>query len=206
MEWLLKGMGQLSTKIYSIGQFICRTYFRLFYRIKLVGRENIPLDEGVLLCSNHIHNLDPPLVGAFLKRQTRFMAKAELFKAPILKTILPKVGAFPIRRGMSDRQALRTGLKLLKESEVVGVFPEGTRSKTGELGEGLAGVGFFALRSDVDIVPCVVIGSYKLFSTLKVVYGPPLDMNRVRESKGSPEDATKEIMLGIQQLLDEHKK
>lgn len=198
-------MGQLS-KTYSIGQFICRTYFRIFHRVELVGRENIPSTGGVLLCSNHIHNLDPTLVGAFLKRQTRFMAKAELFNAPILKTILPKVGAFPIKRGMSDRQALRTGLKLLKESEVVGVFPEGTRSKTGELGEGLTGVGFFALRSDSYVVPCAVIGSYKIFSTLKVVYGPPVDMDAVRERKGSPEEATKQIMLGVQKLLDEHRK
>jgi len=134
------------------------------------------------------------------------MAKAELFQAPLLKTILPKVGAFPIRRGMSDRQALRTGLKLLKDSEIVGVFPEGTRSKTGELGEGLAGVGFFALRSAAHVVPCAIIGSYKLFSTLKVVYGPPIDMNAVRELKRSPEEATKEIMLGIQKVLDEHRK
>lgn len=171
-----------------------------------MGRENIPSNGGVLLCSNHIHNLDPTLVGAFIKRQTRFMAKAELFKAPILKAILPKVGAFPIRRGMSDRQALRTGLKLLKDSEVVGVFPEGTRSKTGKLGEGLAGVGFFALRSNAHVVPCAVIGRYKLFSHLKVVYGPPVDMNAVREKKGSPEEATKQIMVGIQKLLDEHRK
>ncbi|WP_280768245.1 lysophospholipid acyltransferase family protein [Salipaludibacillus daqingensis] len=194
------------SKVYSIGQFICRTYFRLFYRVTLVGRDNIPADGGVLLCSNHIHNLDPPLVGAFLKRQTKFMAKAELFNAPILKSILPRVGAFPIRRGMSDRQALRSGLKLLKQSEIVGVFPEGTRSKTGELGEGLAGVGFFALRSEANVVPCAVIGSYKLFSPLKVVYGPPVNMNSIRENKGSPEEATEEIMRGIQKLLDEHRK
>ncbi|WP_143521732.1 lysophospholipid acyltransferase family protein, partial [Pseudomonas sp. 2995-3] len=76
-----------------------------------------------------------------------FMAKAELFETPILKSIIPRLGAFPIRRGMSDRQALRTGLSLLKEGKMVGIFPEGTRSKTKELGKGLAGVGFFALRS-----------------------------------------------------------
>ncbi|WP_416149694.1 lysophospholipid acyltransferase family protein [Salipaludibacillus sp. HK11] len=194
------------SRTYSFGQFICRTYFRLFYRVKLIGRENIPSDGGVLLCSNHIHILDPPLVGAFLKRQTKFMAKAELFEAPILKTILPKVGAFPIRRGMSDRQALRAGLKLLKEQEVVGVFPEGTRSQTGELSKGLAGVGFFALRSNAYIVPCALISSYKLFSQLKVVYGPPIDMSVVRDNKASPEEATEEIMMGIQRLLDEHRK
>lgn len=169
----------------------------------IVDKNKIPKNGGVMLCSNHIHYLDPPLVGAFIERQTRFMAKAELFDAPVLKWLLPKLRVFPIRRGMSDRQALRTGLKLLKEEELIGIFPEGTRSKTGELGEGLSGVGFFALRSQAYVVPCAVIGSYKLFSTLKVVYGDPIDMADLREQKASPEVATKEIMNGIQLLLNQ---
>lgn len=194
----------MKNSIYSFGQFLCRVFFRIFYRVKIVGRENIPVDGGVLLCSNHIHILDPPLVGCFLKRKTRFMAKAELFSQPVLKFLLPKLGAFPIRRGMSDRQALRTGLKLLKEGEMIGVFPEGTRSKTGDLGKGLAGVGFFALRSDSNVVPCAVIGSYKLFSKLLVVYGPPVDMATLRENRASAEEATEEIMEGIRKLLKEY--
>ena len=132
------------------------------------------------------------------------MAKSELFSQPVLKSLLPKVGAFPIRRGMSDRQALRTGLTLLKEEEMIGVFPEGTRSKTGELGKGLTGVGFFALRSNAHIVPCAVMGSYKLFSELLVVYGPPVDMSALREQRGSAEMATETIMEGIQKLLNEY--
>ncbi|MGJ9384845.1 1-acyl-sn-glycerol-3-phosphate acyltransferase [Salipaludibacillus neizhouensis] len=191
------------SRLHDFGKFICRVYFRLFYRVLIIDKDKIPENSGVLLCSNHIHYLDPPLVGAFINRQTRFMAKAELFDAPILKSLLPKLGAFPIRRGGSDRQALRTGLKLLKEEELIGVFPEGTRSKTSELGEGLAGVGFFALRSQAYVVPCAVIGSYKLFSTLKVVYGDPINMSILREQKASPEEATKEIMNGIQSLLDQ---
>jgi 1-acyl-sn-glycerol-3-phosphate acyltransferase len=198
-------MGPLSIKLFSFGQFLCRVFFRIFYRVELIGKENIPDDDGVLLCSNHIHNLDPPLVGCFLKRKTRFMAKAELFEAPILKTLLPKLGAFPIRRGMSDRQALRTGLKLLNDSELIGVFPEGTRSKTGTLGKGLTGVGFFALRSEAAVVPCAVIGSYKPFSKLKVIYGQPIDMATLRNEKASAEQATEQIMTSIQQLLDMYK-
>ncbi|MFC4737979.1 lysophospholipid acyltransferase family protein [Bacillus daqingensis] len=194
------------SKLYATGQFVCRTFFRLFYRPEIVGREHIPKKKGVLMCSNHINNLDPPLVGAFLKRQTRFMAKYELFQLPILKKLLPALGAFPIKRGTSDRQAMRAGLKLLKEGELVGVFPEGTRSKTGTLGKGLAGVGFFALRSDAAIVPCAVIGSYKPFSKIKLVYGKPIDMQPLRDRKASPEEATAEIMASIQELLDKNKK
>ncbi|QKS71075.1 1-acyl-sn-glycerol-3-phosphate acyltransferase [Paenalkalicoccus suaedae] len=192
-------------KLYAFGQFICRTFFRLFFRPKVIGKENIPSDKGVLLCSNHIHYLDPPFVGAFLKRQTRFMAKAELFTLPILKTLLPKLGAFPIKRGASDRQAMRTGLKLLRDNDMIGVFPEGTRSKDGVLKPGLAGVGFFALRSEADVIPAAIIGSYKPFSTLKVIYGKPVDMQSLREEKKSPEEVTVVIMGAIQSLLDEHR-
>ncbi|MFA9556126.1 lysophospholipid acyltransferase family protein [Evansella sp. AB-rgal1] len=194
------------SKLYSTGQFLCRTFLRLFFRVKVIGKENIPENEGVLLCCNHIHELDPPFLGAFIKRQTRFMAKSELFEAPILKSLLPKLGAFPIRRGMSDRQALRTGLKLLSEGELIGVFPEGTRSKSGKLGEGLAGVGFFALRSNAYIVPSAIIGNYKLFSQITLVYGKPIDMDKLREEKVSAEEATNKIMAGIQKLLDEYDK
>lgn len=190
--------------LFKLGQFLCRSFFRIFYRINIVGKENIPDNVGVLLCSNHIHTLDPPLVGSFIQRPTRFMAKAELFEVPILKRLIPKLGAFPIRRGMSDRQALRTGLKLLGEGEMVGVFPEGTRSKNGQLGKGLTGVGFFALRSGAAVVPCAIIGTYKVFSEITVAYGKPVAMEELREQKASADEATEKIMEGIQQLLDEY--
>lgn len=191
-------------KLYAAGQFLSRVFLRIFFRVKIIGKENIPLENGVLLCSNHINVLDPPLVGAFLKRQTKYMAKAELFEAPIFKTLLPRLDAFPIKRGTSDRQAMRKGLKLLKEGEIVGVFPEGTRSKTGKLGRGMAGVGFFALRSDADVIPCAVVGTYRPFSKLLLVYGPPIDMEKLRKEKASPEAATEEIMASIQKLLDKY--
>ncbi|WP_249413993.1 MULTISPECIES: lysophospholipid acyltransferase family protein [Alteribacter] len=194
----------MNKSVYRLGKFICRTFFRLFFRVRVVGRENLPSNGGILLCSNHIHYLDPPFLGAFLKRDTRYMAKSELFSKPILKGLLPKLGAFPIRRGMSDRQALRKGLSLLKEGEMIGVFPEGTRSKTGKLGKGLAGVGFFALRSDAYVVPSAITGSYKPFSRLTIIYGEPVDMQTLRENKASAEEATEAIMKSIGDLLIKH--
>ena len=87
------------------------------------------------------------------------------------------MNAYPVKRGMSDREAFRNTLKILKSGKVVGMFPEGTRSKTGELGKGLAGAGFFALKGgDAVVVPCAIIGPYKAFRRLKVVYGKPLDL------------------------------
>ncbi|SFC44594.1 1-acyl-sn-glycerol-3-phosphate acyltransferase [Bacillus sp. OV322] len=191
--------------LYKFGKNVVKASLTPIYRVRIIGKENIPKEGGVLICSNHIDNLDPPVVGMTATRDIHFMAKEELFRLPLLKEILPRVNAFPVKRGMSDREALRKGLSLLKEGRVLGLFPEGTRSKNGELGEGLAGAGFFALRSKAAIVPCAIIGPYKLFGRLKVVYGKPIDFNKYREQKTSADEATGIIMEEIRKLIAEHK-
>ena len=195
----------MSLNLYPIGKSIVKVILTPLYRIQIIGKENIPRDGGVLICSNHIDNLDPPVVGLTCPRTIHFMAKEELFHAPILKHILPTINVFPVKRGMSDKKAIRTGLTLLKDGKVLGLFPEGTRSKTGELGKGLAGAGFFALRTDAAIVPCAVIGPYKPFRKLKVVYGKPIDFKVYREQKISAEEATENIMNEIRRLISEYK-
>lgn len=195
----------MSVNLYPIGKSICKAILTPLYRIQTIGKENIPKDGGVLICSNHIDNLDPPVVGLTCPRNIHFMAKEELFHAPILKQILPTINVFPVKRGMSDKKAIRTGLTLLKEGKVLGLFPEGTRSKTGELGKGLAGAGFFALRTEAVIVPCAVIGPYKPFRGVKVVYGKPIDFQVYREQKVSAEEATEIIMNEIRRLISEYK-
>ncbi|MEH7484066.1 lysophospholipid acyltransferase family protein, partial [Neobacillus drentensis] len=109
-----------------------------------------------------------------------------------------------VKRGFNDREALRTGLKLLKDGHVFGLFPEGTRSKTGELGKGLSGAGFFALRSTAAVVPCAIIGPYRSFRKLKVVYGQPIDLEEMRKEKASAEQVTELIMSKIEKLKKEH--
>lgn len=191
--------------LYPLGKALISVLLYPFYRIKVIGKENVPKQGGVLLCTNHIDNLDPPVVGITCPRSVHFMAKEELFEVPVLKTVLPKVNAFPIKRGMSDRQALRKALSILKAGKVVGLFPEGTRSKDGELQEGLAGAGFFALRGEAAVVPCAIIGPYKPLKRLKVVYGKPIDMATYREERVSAEEVTAIIMAEIQKLIDTNK-
>ncbi|MBM7692661.1 1-acyl-sn-glycerol-3-phosphate acyltransferase [Peribacillus deserti] len=191
--------------LYAFGKGLVKILLTPLYRVEIIGKENFPADGGVLICSNHIDNLDPPVVGMTAPRPVHFMAKEELFNAPVLKSILPNVNAFPVKRGMSDREALRKGLSLLKEEKVVGLFPEGTRSKTGELGKGLAGAGFFALRSNAYIVPCAIIGPYKPFKKLKVVYGKPIDFTSLRERRVSADEATEIIMESIKHLISQYK-
>lgn len=191
--------------IYPLAKALVSTVFYPLYRIKVIGKEHFPKDGGVLLCANHIDNLDPPVVGITAPRPVRFMAKEELFQMPILKWLLPRLNAFSVKRGMSDRQAMRTALKILKNGEVVGLFPEGTRSKTGELQKGLAGAGFFALRGEAVVMPCAIVGSYKPFRRLKVIYGKPIDMTPYRERKASPEEVTAVIMDEIRKLIEQNR-
>ncbi|WP_088102229.1 lysophospholipid acyltransferase family protein [Halalkalibacter urbisdiaboli] len=190
--------------IYQLGQRLCRMYLSSMFKIEVIGKENIPKDGSVLLCCNHISNLDPPLLGAYIERQIYYMAKQELFEKPILKGLLPKLGAFPVRRGMSDKQALRTGMNLLKDGGMIGLFPEGTRSKDGSLGKGLAGAGFFALRTNAQVIPCAIIGPYQRGKKVKMVYGKPMDFDSIREQKVSADEATQLIMDEIGKIITSH--
>ncbi|MFF2752672.1 lysophospholipid acyltransferase family protein [Psychrobacillus sp. NPDC058041] len=192
--------------LYSFGKTVLYVALKPIYRFEVIGAENFPKDGGILLCSNHIEALDPPVVGINAPRPVNFMAKEELFRIPILKSILPGVNAFPVKRGMSDRDALRRAIKLLKDGEVVGLFPEGTRSKDGTLGKGFSGAGFFALRGDANVVPCAIIGPYKPFRKLKIVFGEMIDIEPFRERKASPDEVTEVIMSNISQLLEQYKK
>ncbi|PLR82634.1 lysophospholipid acyltransferase family protein [Bacillus sp. V33-4] len=191
--------------LYSFAKSLIYVLLKPVYRFEVIGREHFPKEGGVLLCANHIDNLDPPVVGINAPRPVHFMAKAEVFSVPLLGKILPRVNAFPVKRGMSDREALRKGLAILNDGHVLGLFPEGTRSKTGELGKGLAGAGFFALRSESAIVPCAIIGPYKPFKRLKVVYGRPVDFTEIRRNKATADEATELIMAAIHKLIEEHK-
>ncbi|MRH42385.1 1-acyl-sn-glycerol-3-phosphate acyltransferase [Aquibacillus halophilus] len=175
------------------------------YRVKVLGKENIPNNGPVIICSNHISNLDPLIVGITCPRNIYFMAKEELFSNKLLAGLLVRVHAFPIKRGMKDRNALRKGLGILEEGRTLGLFPEGTRSKSGELGQGLAGVGFFASRSEASIVPCAIIGPYKAFQPLKVVYGEPIDMEQLRANKTSAKEVTDSIMEEIKKLIENNR-
>lgn len=187
--------------LYPFARSVVAGILKSTYRIKVEGLEHFPKDGGVLLCTNHISNFDPPVVGVTAPRKVLFMAKDELFKVPVLKQLLNNFGTFPVKRGGGDREALRAGLKVLKDGNVLGLFPEGTRSKDGKLGKGQPGAGFFALRSTAAVVPCAIIGPYKSFCTLRVVYGKPINMEEYRGKKISAEEMTNIIMEEINNLL-----
>jgi len=190
---------------YDFAKSVVTGVFKPLYRVEAIGLEHFPKEGGVLLCANHIHNFDPIIVGIMAPRPVHYMAKEEIFSVPVLGNIVRKCNAFPVKRGFNDREALRTGLKILKDGQVFGLFPEGTRSKTGELGKGLSGAGFFALRSTAAVVPCAIIGPYRSFRKLKVIYGEPIDLEEMRKEKASAEQVTELIMSKIDKLRKEHR-
>ncbi|MEX2103977.1 MAG: lysophospholipid acyltransferase family protein, partial [Bacilli bacterium] len=164
--------------LYSIFRFLFQIIFVVFYRFEVKGHEHVPVSGPVIICSNHISNLDPPVVGSSMKRKVRFMAKEELFHIPVVSFLIRKFGTFPIKRGAIDKQGLRNALKLLKDGEVLGIFPEGTRSKSGELGQAFPGAAMFALKSQAPVIPVAIIGPYKPFKQLNIVIGKPIDLTR----------------------------
>ncbi|WP_085992017.1 lysophospholipid acyltransferase family protein [Oceanobacillus senegalensis] len=190
--------------LYKVAKSLVSVILFPLYRIKVIGKDNIPKNGPVLICSNHISNFDPPVVGITSPRDIYFMAKGELFEKPFLGRLLKGIHAFPVKRGLADRNALRMGLQILKEGNTLGLFPEGTRSKTGEIGNALAGAGFFALRSKADIVPCAIVGPYKKFQRLTVIYGKPINIQEYRSKKASAQEVADLIMDEIKKLKENY--
>ena len=133
-------------------KFILKVLFTIFLRMDVKGEENVPMNGPVVLACNHISLLDPPVLGTAAPRKVQFMAKAELF-VPVLGTIYKLLGAFPVKRGGNDKAAIKYGIDLLKSDGVLAIFPEGTRSRTGELGKAAPGEFMMASKALAPIVP-----------------------------------------------------
>ncbi|WP_410514789.1 lysophospholipid acyltransferase family protein [Paenibacillus sp. BR2-3] len=183
---------------------ICRGLLRLIYAIvfplKVVGRENVPKEGGVLLCANHISLLDPFTMGIKLKRQVKYMAKAEIFKIPVLGWIAKQVGAFPVKRGGVSKESIKTALNTLRGGNVMGIFPEGTRNSDVGAKKGAAS---FALRSGAAVVPAAIIGQYKPFRKMVVIYGSPIDLSEFAGAGSDSLEAVTDVIMGrIREMLE----
>ncbi|MGE5557598.1 MAG: lysophospholipid acyltransferase family protein [Bacillota bacterium] len=144
--------------LYRIGFVICKFYLRTFFRIRIWGRENLPVDSRFITASNHINFWDPPFIGTSmgLKFKVHFMAKKELFGIPVFGAVIRGWGAFPVHRGGADLKALGEAIKLVRNGKTVCLFPEGTRSKTDSLLKGRPGAALIALETDAPILPTAV--------------------------------------------------
>lgn len=164
--------------IYAVVKVILRVLFAVVLRMRVEGTENIPKEGPLVIASNHLSLLDPPVIGTAATRKVHFMAKQELF-VPILGDIYKILGAFPVRRGGADRAAIKHGIEILQSSQVLAIFPEGTRSKTGRLGKAEPGALMMASKAMATIVPCCVIGTDfqrqgRIWPKVTVRFGKPM--------------------------------
>jgi 1-acyl-sn-glycerol-3-phosphate acyltransferase len=198
----------MMSPLYFVAASLSWPVVKGLYRLRARGLEHVP-PGGFVLAANHTSNFDPwPLGIPFLpKRQLRFMAKAELFN-PILAPILRAGGAFKVRRGEGDVEAMRTAAQLAREGEIVVMFPEGTRQKKGLRKKREArphtGAARIALTAGVPLVPAAIGGTDRLsrLGPLSVAYGEPIDVSDLEgmETKRAASIATERLMKAIEEL------
>ena len=166
----------MNTKLYRFLQIVLSIVYGIFLPWKFSGIENLPREGGIIVSSNHIHARDPFYIAAHLPRHIYFMAKVELFQVKIVGWFLKTVGAFPVNRGQSDLNAIRTSFRILKEGHALGIFPQGTRSRDNEHTQMAGGVALIALRANVPVVPVYIDGPYRPFRRTPVIVGKPVDL------------------------------
>ena len=183
-----------------------RFIFLLKLRVRVIGLENVPKEGAFIIASNHLSWMDVPLVPSFIKRKVVYMAKEELFYSKV-GWIVRLMGAFPVKRGEADRQSLRAADTQLKAGKIFIIFPEGTRSKIHQLGQGHVGLGMIALRAGVPVVPVAVWGSEYTFKKLRppvtISYGKPLLLTPKGKkiTREDIEEATNEVMRAIAAMM-----
>lgn len=195
--------------MYNFVRILLSLFYKTFYKVTIVNKEKIENAKGVVISGNHLSNHDPLLFPAFFEKNIRFIAKEELFKIFFVKQALEATGAIPIKRGTFDRTAINNSIKLLKEGEVVGIFPEGTRShsKDLDLGQSHNGASFIATRAKTKIIPFAIIPNknFRIFSSIKIVIGDEIDATSLKEEGKSHDEITAILMEKISELIAKEK-
>lgn len=173
---------------YRFARLLCRMVLLILRRWEVRGVNNLPSSGGLVVIGNHTSYWDPVAMCCAFPRVIHFMAKAELFSIPLLGIILKYGYAFPVRRGGSDRNAIRTALQHLQDGKVVGIFPEGTRSKTGEVLDPHLGAAMLALKAGVPILPVGVVGTRGFIGKIRVFIGEPMEFSQFSGKKYGRQD------------------
>ena len=199
-------MSKIQKGFKEVIKFIVRgalyIWFKLVYRLKINGTENIPKDGPVIFCGNHRSYIDPPVIVVTAKRDVKFLAKEELYENKFLAFLGWAFEAIPVKRDEKDIGAIKSSLKDLKEGKCIALFPEGTRNGLAKGEKVKDGVAFFAVRSGAKVVPCGIKGGTKELRKLTINYGKALDYSEYKGSKDKEvlDKITKEIMDNIIEL------
>ena len=170
--------------LYRGSRRVLLVLFKIFHRWKVQGVEHIPVTGGCLLASNHASFMDPPALSCAINhRVVRFMARDTLFKKGVSSWFMHGVGVLPISRDRGDVGALKKSIQMLKAGDCVGIFPEGTRTRDGELAPVKPGIGFLIMAAGVPVVPAYIDGTFAAFPRsaswpkphpIRVYFGPPI--------------------------------
>lgn len=195
---------------YRLYAWIFRSVCRVYFRLRVEGRENVPLVGPAVLASNHISFLDPPLIGCVLERSIHFLARKSLFTAPILGALIRSLRAVPVDRDGGGGAGLKAILDRLSDGGAIVLFPEGTRSPDGQIRAARAGIGLPVIKSTAPVIPVRVVGAFEAWGRhqrfprprqITLLFGAPLDFTALRtEAETCDKTRLKEI---YQQVADE---
>ena len=174
----------LQTLIYQlVSKLFVLPIYKYIFRGRLIGRENIPKKDSFIMVSNHGSLLDPPLLGHALGRNISFMAKAELFKIPLLGFLIKACGAYPVNRGIADKNTIKTACAKLSNNKSIGIFIDGTRQKNGRVNKPKQGAALLAFKNQKLLLPVAIVNSHRLirfkfcipfFSKIVIKVGKPV--------------------------------
>ncbi len=170
-----------SKVLYTVGRVVCTPIFKLIYRYKVINKANIPNDgKGYIIASNHISFSDPVLLGLGQKRRLNFMAKDELFSNKFFAWLIRHLGAFPVKRGAGDGKAIKNGEDIINEGNLMTIFIEGGRSKTGELMRPRSGFALIAQQTKASVVPaCITKKGKRIFSKRIIHFSEPISVEEL---------------------------
>jgi 1-acyl-sn-glycerol-3-phosphate acyltransferase len=196
--------------VYELVRLVLTPYLLLVYRARCIASHHIPADGPAIIAPNHFSFLDHFFVAVYLRRKVQFMAKSQLFKRP-MQFIYTHGGVFPVRRGHHDEEAFETAHAVLARGDIVVMYAEAGRSRSGELGKPRHGLGRLALESGAPIVPTAIAGTERArnwkrlqFPKVTVHFGEPLRFERVEEPTKEQAQAASEVVFERVRALHGH--
>jgi 1-acyl-sn-glycerol-3-phosphate acyltransferase len=199
-------MSSAADMVWAVGRPTVGTIARVASRLKVYGRERVPLQGGLVIACNHFSWLDPAVLGYVCPRTIHYMAKVEAHRAPGLGLFIRSFGSFPVRRGESDREAVRTMRQVVRDGLALGLFVEGTRQLSGVPGEVQPGAAMVALQEDVPIVPVAVHGSQTWrpgnFHPVSIAWGEPIRFRGLPQGGKGYKEASAVLQAKILELWE----
>jgi len=192
--------------IWAVGRVTIQPAVKVFARLEVYGAERVPLTGGLVVAANHFSWIDPPALGAACPRTLYFMAKVEAHRVPGLGQLLRSFGAFPVRRGESDRDAVRTMREIVRDGNALGMFPEGTRQLEGVPGSAQPGAAMVAITEGVPLIPAAIHGSQVWkpgnFAPVSLAWGEPLTFDGLPRGGRGYKEASLEVERRIRGLWE----